>query len=82
MFVPIHPRKAGAAGKPTQIKIKPAIVMAVATAVAAGIASDVLHSGASAPGGTGSIALGVVIGVGAAALGLALARAIGRQAKA
>ncbi len=81
MFVPIHVPRRGAAGKPTQVKIKPAIVMAVATAVAGGIASDVLHSGASGPGGTGSIAVGIVIGIGAAALGLALARAIGRQAK-
>jgi hypothetical protein len=80
MFVPIHPHKAGEAGKPAQVKIKPAIIMAVATVVAAGIASDALHAGSR--GGGGSWALGLAIGVGAAALGLALARAIGRQVKA
>jgi hypothetical protein len=80
MFVPIHPHKAGEAGKPAQDKIKPAIVMAVATAVGAGIVSDVLHAGSRGGGGSGAI--GLAIGIGAAALGLALARAIGRQVKA
>jgi hypothetical protein len=80
MFVPIHPRVAGAAGKSAQAKVKPAIVMAVATAVAGGIVSDVLHAGSRNGGGGGAI--GVAIGIGAAALGLALARAVGRQLKA
>ena len=82
MFVPIHPRRSGtgAAGKSAQLKIKPAIVMAVATAVAGGIASDVLHAGSGGGGGKG-VAIGLAIGIGAAALGLALARAVGRQGR-
>ena len=80
MFVPIHPRRTGAAGGNAQVKIKPAVVMAVATAVAAGTVSDVLHAGSRGGGGSG-VAIGLAIGVGAAALGLALARAIGRQPK-
>ena len=82
MFVPIHARRAATAGGRARVKVKPAVVMAVATAVAAGIASDVLHAGASARSDSGWVVLGVVIGIGAAALGLALARAIGRQVKA
>ena len=51
-------------------------------AVAAGIASDAVHAGATTRSDSGAVALGVVIGIGAAALGLVLARAIGRQVKA
>jgi hypothetical protein len=55
--------------------------MAVVAAVAAGVFSDLLHAGAPRDGGKGW-AIGLAIGIGAAALGLALARAIGRQVKA
>jgi hypothetical protein len=81
MFVPILPRRAGAAGTSAQVKIKPAIVMTVAAAGAAGIISDVLDAG-SRGGGWSGVAIGLAIGVAAAALGLVLARAIGRQVKA
>ena len=81
MFVPRHRHRAGAGGKPAQVKIKPAIIMAVATAVVAGVASDLLHARALHGGSVKAVAFGLVIGIGAAALGLALARAIGRQPK-
>jgi hypothetical protein len=54
MFVPIHGRRRGASGGSAQVKVKPAVLMAVATAVAAGIASDVLHAGAAAHSDSGS----------------------------
>ena len=81
MFVPIRSRRAGVAGSSAQERVKPAIAVAVATAVVAGMASDFLHLRSLGGGSVKAAAFGLAIGVGAAALGLALARAIGRQRK-
>ena len=81
MFVPIHARRVRAAGKSVQNKVRPAVLAAVLTAVMAGMASNLLHARALHGGSVKAVAFGLAIGVGAAALGLALARAIGRQPK-
>jgi hypothetical protein len=80
MIVPIHALRA-AAGRGAQARVKPAVIGAVAAAVAVGMVSDLLHARAIGGGSAKTAALGLAIGIGAALVGFALARAIGRQGK-
>jgi thymidine phosphorylase len=50
-------------------------------AITTGIVSNLVQAGTRHSGGGIGSAIGLAIGIGAAALGLALARAVGRQGK-
>ena len=81
MFVPILARRVRAAGKSVQNKVRPAVLAAVLTAVMAGMVSNLLHARALGGSSAKAVVIGLAIGIGAALLGLALARVIGRQGR-
>ncbi len=74
MFVPIH-HIHRSRGKSPQVKIK-AVLGAVVGALVTGVLSRVLHGG-----GPKAVVLALALGLGSAALGIALARRIGRQGR-
>jgi hypothetical protein len=82
MFVPIHARRRGAAGGNAQVRSKRATLVAILGVVTTAMVSNVVRAGARGTDGGIGTAIGLAIGIGAAALGLALARAVGRQGKA
>jgi hypothetical protein len=81
MFVPAHRRRAAAAGKKSQVRSKRAALLGVVAAVTAAMISNLARAGASHRGGGNGTAVWLTVGIGAAVLGLVLARAIGRQGK-
>jgi hypothetical protein len=83
MFVPIHARRRGAADGSAQVRSKRAALVAiVGVATTTAMVSNLVQAGARHQAGGKGVAIGLAIGIGSAALGLALARAIGRQGKA
>jgi hypothetical protein len=81
MFVPVHRRRSAAAGEKAKARPKPAAIAAAVTAVVAAMVSNLIHAGKPAGAGGAFVLIGLLIGIGAAALGLIIARAIGRQGR-
>jgi len=77
VFVPLHRRRApGATGKPVRPARAAAVLSVVLGVLAAGLAANLFQGGERDEGDW--LILGVAIAIGAAACGIAVARAIGR----
>lgn len=77
MFVPIH-HIHRARGKSPEVKLK-AVATTVAGVIATGVVTNLVQAGGHGAGK--AVGLGLALGLGCAALGLGVARAIGRQGK-
>ena len=81
MFVPLHRRRAPAAGcKPVRAARAGAVLAAVLAAIMTGLVGSILDRNKHADSGD-YILLGLVIAVTAVGVGVALAKAIGRQGR-